>query len=207
MLDVTTMTWGPVLRLSQPRKKLAAAVSGQFVVFAGGYLSGVGNVDTVDIWDAVTGQWAASEHLAVPRFRLQAAAITDRALHHPLAMFISGQGCDWTCPSSDIFDGDLERSAGPGRGWSVANISEGRYEFAAGALSDAVGSAVVLAGGKMPVPKGLNLHQLSVFDPATRQWSDPVGKCPAFGPVACRQNFVRRCFAGLCIANACVVQP
>ena len=63
----------------------------------------------------------------------------------------------------------------------------------------------MLAGRKIPVPKGLNLHQLSDFDPATRQWSDPVGECPAFGPVACRQNFVRRCFAELSIANACVV--
>lgn len=182
MLDVATMEWGPALRLSQPRKKLAAAVSGQFVVFAGGYLSGVGNVDTVDIWDAVTGQWSATEHLAVPRFRLQAVAVTDRALHHPLAMFISGQGCDWTCPSADIFDGDLERSTGPGRGWSVANISEGRYEFAAAALSGPTSSAVVLAGGKMPVPKGLNLHQLSVFDAVTRRWSDPAGRFPREHP-------------------------
>lgn len=66
VLDVTTMTWGPVLRLSQPRKKLAAAVSGQFVVFAGGYLSGL---ETSIQWTFGTPRLDSGPRLSTSPFR------------------------------------------------------------------------------------------------------------------------------------------
>jgi len=149
--DVLSDTWS-TMKLSQPRKKLGAAVAGSKLIFAGGYLSGLGNVDTADIYDEDTGEWTVA-HLSVPRFRLEAASLG------PLALFISGQGCDWTCATADVYDSRTNR-------WSVTNMSHGRYEFSA----VVVDGVVVVAGGKQPRPKGINPNLIEVFDPATMTW-------------------------------------
>ena len=161
IFDVTQSTWRQIsLRLSQPRKKMAAVAVGRRVVFAGGYLSSVGSVATVDILDVPTLTWVSSgQMLSTARFRLQAAPVPD----HNAALFISGQGCDWTCPTADLYVDDGSKT---GR-WALTNLTDGgRYEFGAIAAQ----GKVALMGGKMPRPKGLNLAAVEVFDGATMQW-------------------------------------
>ena len=68
--DVRQSAWRhPPLRLSQPRKKLASVAVGSRVLFAGGYLSGVGNVATVDILDLSAGLAWSKTNLSTSRFR------------------------------------------------------------------------------------------------------------------------------------------
>jgi hypothetical protein len=154
--DVLLGRWAKPLKLSQPRKKLAAASVGSKAIFAGGYLTGVGNVDTIDILDVTTMAWTTAK-LSVPRFRLQAAAVGG------MALFISGQGCSWTCATADVYDSSSNT-------WAVSNMSAGgRYEFAAVTLDDRY---VVAAGGKMPRPVGLDPKQVDVFDAQSRSWSN-----------------------------------
>ena len=161
VFDISANAWRqPSLHLSQARKKLAAAAVGRRVVFAGGYLSSVGSVTTVDILDVPTLTWVShGQMLSTPRFRLQAAPVPDRGA----ALFISGQGCDWTCPTADMY---VDDGSDTGH-WTVTNLTDGgRYEFGAVAAQ----GKVVLMGGKMPRPKGLNLAAVDVFDGATMQW-------------------------------------
>ena len=153
VLDVASLKWLPPLRLSRPRKKLASAAVGKYVIFAGGYLSGVGSLDTVDVLDTSTGTVSrASKPLSTPRFRLQAASVGD------LALFISGQGCDWTCKLADVFDARTGT-------WSVVNMTSGRYEFGAVTLDERY---IVVGGGKMP--RQGNATVLDVFDITTMRW-------------------------------------
>ena len=165
--DVAAADWAPVspLTLSQPRKKLAAAaLADGRVLFGGGYLSGVGNVATVDTYDAKAHAWGATANLSTPRFRLQAATVPAApggGVGGDAALFISGQGCDWTCATADLFDG----SGGKAK-WSVTDMVHGRYEFAA----IPVGGLVVVAGGKQPRPIGIDPHVIDVFDPAIGSW-------------------------------------
>jgi len=79
-----------VIHLSVGRKKMAAASVGDTVLFGGGYLSGNGSLARVDVLHETAGMWAIAS-LSSPRFRLQAASVGS------LVLFISGQGCDWTC--------------------------------------------------------------------------------------------------------------
>ena len=146
--NVSSNTWS-TLTLSQPRKKLGAAATGNLVLFAGGFLSGVGSVATVDIWDTMANSWGLAQ-LSTPRFRHQAVSLG------PLALFISGQGCDWTCATADVYD---SRTAT----WTITNMSQGRYEFSA----VVVGESVVVAGGKQPRPRGINPNLVEVFELST----------------------------------------
>lgn len=140
------------MKLSQPRKKLAVASVGSKVVFAGGYLSGVGSVTTVEILDETTMMWTYAK-LSTPRFRLQAVGLATRA------MFISGQGCDWTCKTADVYDVATNQ-------WSISNMTGGRYEFSA----VVVGKAVFVAGGKMPRQGFAGV--VDSFDVSTSTWSN-----------------------------------
>ena len=152
------------LKLSQPRKKLAAAaLADGRVLFAGGYLSGVGNVPTVDTFDTASGTWGSVVNMSTPRFRLQAATVPapSGSAATDAALFISGQGCSWTCATADLFEG-----MGGGGVWSVTNMIHGRYEFAA----VTVGGLIVVAGGKQPRPVGIDPRLIEVYDPATSIW-------------------------------------
>jgi hypothetical protein len=150
--NVHTATWH-VKKLSQARKKLAAASIGTKLIFAGGYLSGVGSVTTVEILEETTGEWTSAK-LSTSRFRHQAASIGT------LAMFLSGQGCDWTCQTADVLDV-------PTGTWTVSNMTGGRYEFSAVVIAD---THVFVAGGKMPRQESPSV--VDVFDLATRSWSN-----------------------------------
>jgi hypothetical protein len=86
---------------AQARKKLGAVAVGGLVLFGGGYLTTVGNVDTVDTLDELAGNWLPVQHLSVPRFRLQAVSVGG------LALFISGQGCAWACALWRLSGGSL----------------------------------------------------------------------------------------------------
>ena len=193
--DVKHGSWAPFspLTLSQPRKKLAAAAlrDGR-IFFAGGYLSGVGNVETVDVWNIHTAAWEQRHNLSTPRFRLQAATVplpltfprsssttsttgasASRLRLHAVpggeaALFISGQGCDWTCATADLVVAGGTRSDGmkTNDAWSVTTMVHGRYEFNA----VVVGGLVVVAGGKQPRPKGIDPTVIDVFDGADGQW-------------------------------------
>jgi hypothetical protein len=117
--------------LSQPRHNLAGAAAGNLVLFAGGYTSGVGYSDRVDVFDTSTRSWLNTTNLSQPRYYLAGAAAGN------LILFAGGYGSGGYSDRVDVFDTST-------RSWlNTTNLSQPRY-YLAGA---AAGELVLFAGG------------------------------------------------------------
>jgi hypothetical protein len=83
--DGEVVLWNSSDALSKPRKKLAAATAGKYVLFAGGYTSGEKNTtkrgycDDVDIYDSETGVWTTSR-ISQPRQYIPGASLSKAAV-------------------------------------------------------------------------------------------------------------------------------
>lgn len=182
-----TMVWSGD-SLSTPRKKLAAATAGRFVLFGGGYTSGRkdeptrGYDATVDIWDSNSSEWSTA-NLTQPRQYVVAAGAGG------MAVFAGGfcspcLGTNGTTDRSDVvdvFDAATQT-------WTSAVLSQRRSNLAATAVGD---RWIVIAGGTSDLPSsgsgsgggGADIYRstaVDIFDTTTREWSTSrlgAGRC------------------------------
>jgi hypothetical protein len=121
VFDVQTRMW-TAARLSEARTGMAAATSGDAVIFAGGgFPDAIASSDAVDMYDVSSGTWSARE-LSEPRLQIAVASVGDGNITRQV---LFGGGSDY-----DVFTGSNESATvdvydvASGQ-WSVSRLSEG----------------------------------------------------------------------------------
>ena len=168
MYDVSTNTWtststNPNLKLSFARPNLAAAATGNKILFAGGdYLGGV---DVVDMYDVSTDTWTSKStnsnfKLSVGRYNLAAAAAGNK-------IFFAGGLTNSTTYSSvvDIYDISSES-------WSTTTLSVARSNLAAAAA----GNKIFFAGGL--INSTTRSSVVDIYDISSESWSTATLSLP-----------------------------
>ena len=179
--------------LSKPRKKLAAASAGMYIVIGGGYTSGMKNSttrgysDVVDLFHAGTGKWSTAK-LSQPRQYIVAASAGDiAAFGGGFCSPCTGQTGTDRSVVVDIFDSrTLE--------WQVAKLSQRRSNLAATSVA---GRYAIFGGGStdLPNPHGVQVvgndqdrrpeigrsNVVDIYDAQTEKWSQVLlsgdGRC------------------------------
>lgn len=139
--------------LSEPRKYLAAAGTGNTVIFAGG-LNGNGKYsDKADIYDVVANTWSEAR-LSEARYELAAAAAGNKIV------FAGGYGAAGYSKTVDIYNTET-------RQWSVAKLSEARMNLA-GAGTESI---IIFAGGETNRGTTGSSGVVDMYDVNTGEWT------------------------------------
>lgn len=177
--DWTGSSWRRLPDAPSARTEVAAAVSGAYVVVAGGFQADGGTVTTVEIFDTATSSWSAGPPLPLGVNHAMAASIDG-------TVYVFGGYLPDGNPSAAAFrlavpagasagvpagpTGGLAGGLGAVRWQSVADLPEGR---AAGAVA-AIGANIYLAAGIGP-GKDVLAEDMLVYDTRADRWSSAPG--------------------------------
>jgi len=153
--DVSTNSWSFMQEgISEQRDQMAAAVTGDKILFAGGLiLPGAPPTlsKTVDIYDVSTNNWSTAQ-LSEARMSLAAAAAGNKVL------FAGGYDGSGYSKTVDIYDAATNS-------WSTAQLSEAR----SGVVAAAAGNKVLFAGGYYV--NGTWSKTVDIYDAVANKWS------------------------------------
>lgn len=157
LLCTVWLTYGQwtYTNLSEPKAYMGAVVLGSKAYFAGG-MNSSGLKSTVEIYDAVTGEWNTTQNLSVARAVPLATACGSKVLFAGGADFY-GSGAVYS--TVDIFDTITQQ-------WSVEQLSVPRL----GAAVVSHGNKVLFAGGSS-IQQSITYDIVDIYDVQTGEWS------------------------------------
>jgi hypothetical protein len=141
--------------LSEAKAYMGATALGSKAYFAGG-MNSSGLKSTVEIYDAVTGEWDTTQHLSVARDLPSATTCGNMVIFAGGVDFFS-TGVAFS--TVDIFDTQSQS-------WSVYNLSVPRFNVAAFSL----GNKVFFVGG-VDTQLGIAYDVIDIYDVETQQWT------------------------------------
>jgi len=154
---VAGLAWDELAAAPSQRTEVVAAVAGSRIYVVGGYRADGSTVATVEVLDAVTGQWRPGPQLPVAVNHAMAASVDDTV--YVFGGYLGRPGGEISAAAFRL-DG--------GRWREVAPLPQGR----AAGTAVAVGGSVYLAGGVGP--DGL-ADRMLVYDAAGDGWSAGPG--------------------------------
>jgi len=152
--------------LSQTRKGISVASTGNKILFAGGFVTGSTYTSRVDIYDLANQSWSTAE-LSLARNDMAAVSCENKIF------FGGGENGDGTSnvAAVDIYDASSNT-------WSAASLSEPRHDVAGAS----VGNKVFFAGG------GDISAKVDIYDISTNNWSTALLSEARRRPIAVTVN-------------------
>lgn len=153
-----TIEYSGTAQLSEARTQLAAAGTGNRIVFAGGNTNSGNNSTVADIYDVSTNTWTTAQ-LSQARAGLAAAATGNKIVFAGGDQGAGGFGAVYY-KAVDIYDVS-------GNTWTTAQLSEARTHLAA----TAAGNKILFAGGDLTGVLTTFSKTVDIYDVSTNTWT------------------------------------